>query len=441
MRFGVFKTFRLLVVVLTAAVAGPVSAQLEITISSGVDSKFPVAVVPFGWEGNGAVPFDVASVVEQDLVRSGYFEALERRNMVSSPSTRGELNLLDWRIVDVDVLLFGRVLQNGGDNYTIEFLLYDVIQGTELLANRVTTSSNQFRRTAHRIADIVYEEMTGIPGIFDTRIAYITEERRTPDDRTFRLIVADADGENAATIAESAYPLMSPAWSPDGRRIAYVSFEDRDRSVIYVQTVSTGNRERVSSRPGNNQSPEFSPDGRELALTLNVDDGNFNVYTLNLAGQVLSRITRSSSIDTEAVWSPNGRQLYFLSDRSGSPQIYRIDALPGNRAQRITIEGRSNSRPRISPDGSQLAMIHRDSQGRDRIATQDLDSGVLNVLTRGQNDESPSFAPNGAMIIYATRVNGRGVLAAVSTDGRIQQEIASVEGEVREPVWSPYRLP
>jgi TolB protein len=285
---------------------------------------------------------------------------------------------------------------------------------------------------------MVFEELTGIPGIFSTRIAYVSEERSGPDARRFRLIVADADGENPSTIADSPQPLMSPAWSPDGRRLAYVSFEG-NQSAIYVQTLRTGTRDRVSARAGVNGAPAFSPDGRQLALTLS-QDGNLDVYTLDLGTQVLRRITENNSIDTEATWSADGRSLFFTSDRAGAPQVYRVEAVPGGRVQRITFEGSYNSRPRLSPDGQRLVIVHRNG-ANDRVAILDPGTGLLQVLTPGRLDESPSFAPNGATIIYATRDAGRGVLASVSADGRIRQQIAAVAGEVREPVWSPFALP
>ena len=417
----------------------PAAAQLEITITSGVDRQIPSAFVPFGWEGPGTAPFDVAGLVEQDLTNSGYFEAIERRDMISQPSQASQINFQDWRIVDVDILLIGRLAQTAPDQYTISFQLFDVIRGGELLAFRDTASGSELRAKSHQIADMVYEEMTGIRGVFSTRIAYITEERRSIDDRVFRLIVADADGENARIIAESSQPLMSPTWSPDGRRIAYVSFEGQ-QSAVYVQTLRTGSRERVSARAGINGAPAISPDGRMLALTLSLNDGNLDIYTLDLSTQVLRRITENSAIDTEPVWSVDGEWIYFTSDRAGSPQIYRVEATPGGRAQRATFEGSYNADASVSPDGRRLAIVHR-NQSRDRIALLDPATGVINILSRGELDESPSFAPNGAMIIYATRSQGRGVLAAVSSDGRVHQQIASVAGDVREPVWSPYALP
>ena len=431
---------RWIIAVVAVVLNTPALAQLEVTVERGVERPTPAAIVPFGWQGPGAEsPFDVAALVEQDLANSGYFDPMERRDMVSRPTQSTELNFQDWRIVDVDIVLIGRIIQDAPDRYTIAFQLFDVLQAEQLLGFRVSTSREELRSTAHRIADMVYEEITGVRGIFSTRIAYITEERVSPDDSVFRLIVADADGENAGTVAESPLPLMSPTWSPDGRRIAYVSFEGQ-RSAIYVQTLRTGSRERVSARVGINGAPVFSPDGRRLALTLSLNDGNLDIHTLDLQTQVLRRITQNSAIDTEPVWSVDGESLYFTSDRAGSPQIYQVEALPGNRAQRVTFEGTYNVRARVGPDGENLALVHR-NQGRDRIALLNVENGFLNILSRGQLDESPSFAPNGAMIIYATRDQGRGVLAAVSDDGRVHQRIASVAGDVREPVWGPYPLP
>jgi TolB protein len=418
-------------------------AQLDVTVSQGVQNPIPIAVVPFGAVNTGNVaPFDVAELIERDLGNSGYFDPMDRRDMISRPTERRQLNLQDWRIVDVDYVLFGRLLQQGGGTFRIEFFLYDVVRGAPLIERfEEGVVEDDLRRKAHQIADAVYEEITGVPGIFDTRIAYITEERRSVDDRTFRLIVADADGEKAGTIAESSKPLMSPSWSPDGRRIAYVSFESEDQSAIYVQTVSTGNRERVSARRGVNQAPAWSPDGRRLALVLSLDEGNLDVFMLDLTSQVLTRLTTNAAIDTEPEWSADGRHVYFTSGRPGSTQVYRVEAEQGARAERVTPEGRYNARPRVSPDGQQIAMIHRDSQSRDRIALLDVENGFLNVLSRGSLDESPSFAPNGAMIIYATQVRGESVLATVSSDGRVQREIKSVAGAVRDPVWGPFRLP
>ena len=423
------------------AAASQAHAQLRIEITSGIERPVPVAIVPFGWEGpaGSSVPFDVAGLVAQDLGNSGRFDPMSVADMVSQPTQPTQVNFRDWQIVEVDYLVIGSMREDSPDRYSVVYQLFDVVRGEQVLGFRLTSAGQDLRATSHRVADMIYEELTGIQGVFGTRIAYVTEQRRSPEDRTFQLIVADADGENANVIAESNQPLMSPAWSPDGRRIAYVSFEN-NQSAIYVQTLRTGTRERVSARRGINGAPVFSPDGRRLALALSQGEGNLDIYTLDLATQVLRRITENAAIDTEPAWSEDGEALFFTSDRAGSAQVYRVIAEPGNRAQRVTFEGTYNTRPRVSPDGERLAIVHR-NQGNDRIAVVDPGNGLTTVLSRGQLDESPSFAPNGAMVIYATRDQGQGVLAAVSTDGRIHQQIASVAGDVREPVWSPFPRP
>lgn len=419
-------------------------AQLEIEIRRGVERPVPIAVVPFGWKPSASegatrdAPFDVAALVAQDLKSSGRFAPLAVNDMLSRPTQPTEVRLDDWKILDVDVLVIGELAEEGNGQYSVTFELFDVLRGDQLLGYRMESSEADLRTTAHRVADMIFERLTGIPGVFATQIAYISE-LRDGDTKHYRLIVADADGENAQVIADSPQPLMSPAWSPDGRRLAYVSFEG-NQSAIYVQTLRTGTRERVSARPGVNGAPAFSPDGRRLALTLSPDNGNLEIFTLDLATQVLTQLTHDPAIDTEPAWSADGRSIYFTSDRGGNAQVYRVGTDPGMRAQRITYEGVYNARPRVSPDGSELAVVHQGGNGF-RIAIVDPSNGVTQVLTDGQLDESPAFAPNGAVIIYATRDKGRGVLASVTTDGRIQQEIASVAGDVREPVWSPFPRP
>lgn len=416
-------------------------AQLVIEITRGDVRPVPMAIAPFGWEGEGEMPLDIASVVTADLRNSGRFEPLAEADMVSRPTQPAAVNLQDWRVLEVDYLVLGTLAEDSPDRYTAAFWLVNVITGEQELGFRLTAGSADLRATAHRIADMIFEKLVGIPGVFGTQIAYVSEERNADDTRRFRLIVADADGENTRVIADSPQPLMSPAWSPDGRRLAYVSFEG-DQSAVYVQTLRTGTRERVSGRAGVNGSPVFSPDGRMLALTLSRETGNLDIYTLDLGTQVLRQLTDNPAIDSEAVWAPDGQSIYFMSDRSGGPQIYRTPAQPGGRAERVTFEGSYNARPRISPDGKLLAINHQTRDGY-RIAVIDLASGngIPLTLTTGRLDESPAFAPNGALIIYATRDAGRGVLASVTTDGRIHQQIASVAGEVREPVWSPYPRP
>ena len=412
--------------------------QIVIEITRGVERPVPMAIVPFGWQGPGsAAPFDVAALVTSDLAQSGRFDPMAIEDMVSRPTQPADVAFQDWQIVDVDYLVIGQVLANANGNHTIVFQLFGVLQGEQLVGFRLTTgnSAGDLRVAGHRIADMIFEELTGIRGVFGTRIAYVNEQRMGAE-RRFSLIVSDADGANAQVVTESADPLMSPAWSPDGRKLAYVSFEG-SQSSIFVQTLRTGIRDRVSSRAGINGAPVFSPDGRMLALTLSRDQGNLDVYMLDLATQVLTRLTDHTAIDTSAVWAPNGEQIYFTSGRAGNAQIYRVEARPGGRIERITFEGSYNASPQISPDGERLAIVH-DDRGNFRIALVDPGTGLTQVLTNGSLDESPSFAPNGALIIYAAKEGERGVLASVSTDGRIRQRIASVAGQVREPVWSPF---
>jgi TolB protein len=419
-----------------AAVA---EAQLNITITEGRERAVPIAVVPFGWQGAGAPAYDLAGVISADLGSSGRFAPMATSDMVSRPTQASQVNFQQWRTLDADYLVIGTLNEDAPDNFTATFQLFDVLRGETLTGFRLQTGRADLRKAAHRISDMIFQELTGIPGVFSTQIAYISEERRPDNTRLFRLIVSDADGENAQRVAESAQPLMSPAWSPDARRLAYVSFEGGS-SAVYVQTLRTGVRERVSGRAGVNSSPAFSPDGRMLALTLSRDAGNLDVHTLDLTTQVLRQLTTDAAIDTEATWSPDGRSIYFTSDRAGGPQVYRVGTEPGGRAERVSYEGIYNARPRLSPDGKLIAVVYGQNNTY-RIGVIDPANGNLQILTNGRLDESPSFAPNGAQIIYATRENGRGVLASVSSDGRIKTQIASVAGDVREPVWGPFPRP
>jgi TolB protein len=434
------STARTVVVALLAVLsAGAASAQLVVTVTKGIARPVPMAIVPFGWSGAGPAAYDLAAVVSADLKSSGRFAPIAVGDMVSRPTQPAQVNYTDWRLVKVDYVVVGTLTEDTPDRFTAVFQLMDVNRGEQVFGFRLQGGRPDLRAIGHRIADMIFERLVGVPGVFGTQIAYVSEEKRPDGSKRFRLIVSDADGENAKIIADSPQPLMSPAWSPDARRLAYVSFEGEVQQV-YVQTLRTGTRERVSARAGVNSAPAFSPDGRLLALTLSTDAGNLDIFTLDLATQVLRRLTTNDAIDTEPTWAPDGRQIYFLSDRAGGPQIYRIGSEPGSREQRVTFEGVYNARPRVSPDGKKIAVVYGQNNAY-RIGVVDASNGVLQLLTNGRLDESPSFAPNGAQIVYATRDGGRGVLAAVTTDGNIQQEIASVAGDVREPVWGPYPRP
>ncbi len=411
-------------------------AELRIEIVGGVERPIPIAVVPFGWQGAGTPPGSVGEIVAQDLANSGRFAPLAERDMLQKPTTGTAVHFQDWKMVGAEAVVVGQIQQSAPGQLTIQYEVLDVLRGERLFGWREPATTADFRNRAHRVADRVYEKLTGVPGIFATQIAYVTATERTGQPAVYRLFVADADGMNEQKRVESPEPIMSPAWSPDGRRLAYVSFENKV-AEIYVQTLSTGARQKVSSRAGINGAPAWSPDGRQLALTLSRGEGNSDIFTLDVAGQVLTRLTDQLSIETEAAWSPDGSTIYFTSDRSGGPQIYRVPSAGGG-AQRVTFEGSYNARPRVSPDGKQLAVVTND-RGNYRIAVVDLARGFAQVLTDGRQDESPSFAPNGETLIYATREGRRGVLATVSVDGRIRQRLPAVEGDVREPAWSPFR--
>lgn len=413
-------------------------AQLVIEITDPADDAIPLAIVPFGWESTGTAPLDIAEVVANDLRRSGRFEPLDRKDMIDRPTRGDQIRFQDWRYLKSDFIAVGRLIPEGADRYAAEFELYNVLNGQRLAGQRFTASATMLRALAHRIADIIFQQLTGIPGAFSTRIAFVAVEG-TPPQQRYQLKVADFDGENQETIVTSSEPLMSPAWSPDGESLAYVSFENK-ASAIYVQALRTRERRRVSARSGINGAPAWSPDGSMLAITLSRKDGDVDIYTLHLGNQVLTRMTFDPGIDTEPAWSPDGKKLYFMSDRAGGPQIYEVEVSNPQRATRVTFEGSYNARPRVSPDGKQLAVVHLD-RGNYRIALIDLQSRGVQVLSQGRQDESPSFAPNGAVLIYATQDRGRGVLATVSTDGRFSQRLAGDAGDVREPVWSPFPRP
>jgi len=419
---------------LLCAAAGSARAALEIEVTSGVRDPIPVAIVPFA-RSAADQGLDVAEVIQHDLEGSGRFKALARDRMPATPSRAEDVTPTAWKAVGSDYVVVGRVSATESGGFAVDFDLVNTLTGAKLATQRFSGPASAVRNGAHRVSDVVYQKILGVRGAFATRIAYVAVDG-APPAQTYRLFVADADGANQQRVLETRYPLMSPSWSPDGQYLAYVSFETK-HSAIYVQQVRTGERRQVSARAGVNGAPEWSPDGKRLALTLGGSGGNPDIYILDLGDQVLTRVTDDPAIDTEPVWSPDGRSIYFTSDRAGSPQIYQIGTQPGARPKRITFGTSYNARPRVSPDGTLLAMVTLDN-GSYRIAVQELASGAVRVLSHGRLDESPSFAPNGATLIYAERESNRGELATVSTDGLTGLRLKAPEGEIREPAWGPF---
>ena len=410
---------------------------LEIDIIGGNASALPIAVVPMPYQGTAGAPeTDVAAVIRADLDRSGQFRGLPERDMIERPTRGGEVNYPTWRALRQDFLLVGRVVDGGDGGYRVEYELFDVAKQERLLGFAMTARANAMRDVAHQIADAVYEKILGVRGAFWTRIAYITASGSGAGTR-YALMVADSDGWNPQTVVRSNEPLLSPAWSPDGRKLAYVSFE-RGNSAVYIQDISTGGRELVSSFRGINSAPSFSPDGRKLALTLS-RTGNPEIFVMDLASKSLTQVTNQFGIDTSPVWSADGASIYFTSDRGGRPQVYQAPA-SGGGATRVTFEGSYNADPSLSFDGKKIAV----AQGAGnvyRIAVLDrsLGSPRWSTLSPGSLDESPSFAPNASMVLYAAREGRRGVLYAVSADGRVRQRLVLADGDVREPAWGPFR--
>lgn len=412
---------------------GSAHAQLTIEITGGVEGAQPIAVVPFGASAELRPPVDVAAVIAADLARTGRFRVMPQREMLNQPHRVEDVDLREWRQQGANSLVIGRILPGSVGGFQLDVVLLDVFSGDQLLAISMPASAAGMRHAAHRIADAIFEQLTGQKGVFSTRIAYVTVQDDGGDPR-MTLRVSDADGYNPQTIVSSREPLLSPAWSPDGRRMAYVSFE-RKRSAIYLQELATGRRELLASYPGINGSPAFSPDGNQLAMTLS-KDGQPDIYVLNLVNRELRRLTDHHAIDTEPAWSPDGSEIVFTSDRGGQAQIYRIPAV-GGEARRVTFQNDYNARAAFAPDGRSLVLVTR-VDGRYRIARLDLATNRLRLLSGGPLDESPGFAPNGTMVIFATRHNGRGVLATASTDGAVTQRLTQEWGDVREPAWSPF---
>ena len=429
------KKFATSLFILTLGVASPVFAQLRLTITQGVTDPIPIAVVPFGRAVPADGGMDVAAIIQRDLESSGRFKGMARADFLTTPTTAAEVDIAGFKQQRNDYVVVGKLTALANGDITVGAELVNVLTGMRMMGQTWTVKSTNLRNAAHRVADAVYEKIIGVRGAFATRIAYVSVDGKPPNQK-YQLIVADADGENAQAILTRDRPLMSPAWSPDGAMLAYVSFESRV-SAVYVQNIHTTQRSRVSARAGINGAPSWSPDGKKLALTLSGSNGNLDIYLLDLTSQQLTRLTDDPGIDTEANFSPDGSAVYFTSDRPGSPQIYRLGLGGNERPKRVTFTGSYNARPRVSPDGKQLAVLTLDN-GAYRIGLQDLTSGTLTILSKGRQDESPSFAPNGAMVILAGREHGQGILQTVSIDGQTSFKLNADAGEVREPVWGPY---
>ncbi len=403
------------------------SAELRIEVIGGGATQIPIAIVPFRAEEG--LTQRITPVVTADLARSGLFRTVDPGGMNPVPYEPEQLNYAQWRARGADAVVIGSVTRAADGRYDIRFRVMDAVKQTQIAGFVYFASESQLRLTAHKIADVIYEKLTGDAGVFATRIAYVV--KRGP---RYELHVADADGYGAQSVLSSNEPIISPAWSPDGTRLAYVSFEQK-KPIVYVQSLTTGGRQAVAAFRGSNSAPAWSPDGRRLAVTL-TRDGNSQLYLINADGSGTPvRLTQSAAIDTEANFAPDGQSLLFTSDRGGGPQIYRVSA-GGGAAQRVTFDGSYNVSPRHSPDGKSFTFIQRNN-GRFNVAVQDFSTRQVQVLTDGGIDESPSFAPNSKVILYATQVGGRGILAAVSSDGRIKQRLTADVGDAREPAWSP----
>jgi len=407
--------------------AGAVQAQFTIEITGGGANQIPIAVMQFADEG--VLPASITDIIEADLLRSGRFRTQYAGGVNPLPTEPAQVNFSDWKSRNTDALVIGAAQKLPDGRFEVRFRLLDVPKQSQLAGVAFTLTGAQVRATAHRIADVIYEKLTGERGVFSTRIAYIVKQ-----NSRFELRIADADGQGAQVALASREPIISPSWSPDGTRLAYVSFESK-KPVVYVHSLITGQRHVVANFRGSNSAPAWAPDGKQLAVVLSKEGGS-QLYLMNADGSNVRRLAQSGAIDTEPFFSPDGQFIYFTSDRGGSPQIYRMPAA-GGEPSRITFDGGYNVSPRLSQDGKTMAFVSR-RDGHFQLAVMDLESRQVQILTDTQRDESPSFAPNGRMILYASEVGSRGVLAAVSADGRVKQRLSVQAGDVREPAWGPF---
>lgn len=410
------------------------NAVLKIDITEGVEGATPIAIIPFKWNGSSKlIDADITAIVSSDLARSGKFSPSPEKELLARPQRPEDIHFKTWRIAGIDHLVIGAVEMTANGTFKVEFRLFNVYRGEQVLGYSFNATRATLRATAHQISDLIFEKLTGLQGAFNSRIAYVTSSGKPVE---YRLQVADTDGYNPQTLLTSKEPIMSPVWSPDGSRVVYVSFET-NLSAIYIHNIHTGEREKVASFDGINSAPAWSPDGKTLAMTLS-KDGNPDIYIMSLKTRALRRLTRHWAIDTEPGWMPDSQSLVFTSSRSGKPQLYQLSLETGSRPRRLTFDGNYNASASVSADGKVIAFVHGANSSY-RIAVLYLDSRMMQVLTDGPLDESPDFAPNGTMILYASQDKGKAVLAAVSTDGRQKQRLALSDGEVREPSWAAKR--
>jgi len=431
------QRFALVLLAAAALVSGSVAAQsLNVDIVGGLKSATPIAVVPFAQAGGAPLPTDIADVISADFNRSGKFRSLDKKDMVETPSKGADIKFATWRLLKQNYITVGRVIDAGGGSLRVEYELWDVNRQQSLLAQAFTAPAGDLRGVAHQIADQIYEKITGVRGAFWTRIAYVTSVG-VGNNANYSLIVADSDGFNPQVVARSRESLLSPAWSPDGRKIAYVSFESGN-SAVYLQDIGTGSRQLLASHPrGINSAPSFSPDGSKLAVSLSYV-GNPEIFVIDIASKQERRVTNNFAIDTEPTFTPDGQSIIFTSDRSGKPQLYQT-SVAGGDAQRLTFSGGFNASPSISFDGKQIAMVQGNGNVY-RIVIMDRSlGGQVRPVSPGNVDDAPSFAPNASMLLYAASQGTRGVLYAVSADGLVRQRLVLSDGDVREPAWGPYR--
>ena len=422
------KTILLLSATMLSLLSLPSFAQMSIEITGVGQSLYPIAVMRFKDENK--LPASITDIIRQDLARSGYFKNTENGN--ASESDEGAPNYKSWAARGADALVVGSVMEKGSGQFDIQYKLFDIRKSQSLGGLNINSSADNLRSAAHKIADDIIMKLLGERGIFSTRLSYVIK-----DGKRFRLVISDADGQNIRNAMASGDPIISPSWSPDGKKVAYVSFEDR-KPVIYVHELATGRRIALSNQKGNNSAPGWSPDGRKLAISLS-KDGNTQIYGINADGSGLHRLTRGNTIDTEPQYSPDGRYVYFTSDRGGNPQIYRMssEGEQAEGAKRVSFKQGFVTSPRISPDGKYLAYI-ANVGGAFRLYIMNLATGDTQALTDGTTDESPSFAANGKYVLYSTKVGGKRVLAAVSVDGNSKQVLSIPGSDVRQPSWGPF---